>query len=105
VKAEKAGPVKAKKAAQAVKAGVPAAIAILSSKLAAMAAMPKTDDPSAGNPQAVNYKQGVIYTSIKTRRFRALTRRGDNYSEKSATWGKDETVAWSKCIKAIDDAA
>ena len=103
VKAEKAGPVKTKKVAQAVKAGVPAKIAILSCKLAAMAARPKTDGPT--NPQAVNYKQGVIYTSIKTRRFRALTTRGDTYTEKSAGWGKDETVAWSKCIKAIDDAA
>jgi hypothetical protein len=62
--------------------------------------------PSDGsNPAPVLYKKGVIYTSRHTKRFRALSMRGDNYSESSRTWGspKPSQTAWAACVKSIDD--
>ena len=68
-----------------------------------MSAMPKAI--AGPNPPAVNYKKGVIYTSIKARRFRALLIRGDKWQERSSAWGpkaKDRKEAWATCVKAID---
>jgi hypothetical protein len=68
-----------------------------------MSAMPKASTGS--NPPAVNYKKGVIYTSIKAKRFRALLVRGDKWQERSSAWGtkaKDKKEAWATCVKAID---
>jgi hypothetical protein len=69
-----------------------------------MSAMPKAITGS--NPPAVNYKKGVIYTSIKAKRFRALLVRGDKWQERSSAWGtkaKDKKEAWATCVKAIDN--
>ena len=57
------------------------------------------------NPAPVVYKQGVIYTSRKQKSFRALTKRGDNYSEKSKAWGGHTPTreAWETVVKAIAD--
>ena len=67
--------------------------------------MPKLPKDGS-NPPAVHYNNGVIYTSRNQRKFRALTTRGDAYSEKGALWGGDKptTAAWLKAIKAVDDA-
>ena len=68
-----------------------------------MSAMPKAITGS--NPPAVNYKKGVIYTSIKAKRFRALLVRGDKWQERSSAWGtkakdkKEARATW----KAIDN--
>ena len=58
------------------------------------------------NPPAVHYKQGVIYTAIKARKFRAIKVRGNYLTEASAGWGKSavtKKAAWGKCVKAIED--
>ena len=67
--------------------------------------MPKLPKDGS-NPPAVHYNHGVIYTSRNQKKFRALTTRGDVYTEKSAAWGskKPTAVAWEKAYKAIDDA-
>ena len=59
-----------------------------------------------GNPPPVRYNGGVIYSSMATKAFRALTTRGDNYSEKGAKWKshKPTMVAWKKCVAHIDNA-
>ncbi len=53
-------------------------------------------DPTKPKPTAVLYKQGVIYTPVKTKRFRALLVRGDNYKERSQAWGDDKKAAWER---------
>jgi hypothetical protein len=69
-----------------------------------MSAMPalKKDGSS---PDPVFYKGGVIYTAVKGNKFRALKVRGDNYTEKSKTWGQSTPSkdAWATVVKAIDD--
>ena len=68
-----------------------------------MSAMPKM--PADGsNPPPVLYKDGVIYTSQKDRKFRALKNRGDRYSERSKTWvSKKPTKAnWVFAVKHIE---
>lgn len=65
--------------------------------------MPKL--PSDGsNPEPVRYNGGIIYTAQKTKKFRALKVRGNNYTEASAAWGgaKPTKDAWTKCVKAIE---
>ena len=84
---------RAKKAKQAV---VPANMI--------MKSFPKL--PADGtNPKPVLYKNGIVYTSWRTKSFRALTQRGDNYSECSKAWcGNKQTLeAWSFCVKKIDE--
>ena len=71
-----------------------------------MSSMPKL--PSDGsNPPPVLYKKGVIYTSIKEKRFRAMTVRGDRYSEirGGMAWGKGAKPTkehWKNAVRAID---
>ena len=69
-----------------------------------MKSMPKL--PADGtNPKPVLYKNCIIYTSWRTKSFRALTQRGDNYSECSKAWGRNKPTleAWSFCVKKIDE--
>ena len=68
-------------------------------------ALPKIEK-GGGNPMPVRYNGGVIYSSVKDKKFRALTTRGDNYSEKGASWksAKPTMKAWSQCIDHIDTA-
>ena len=67
--------------------------------------MPKLPKDGS-NPPAVHYNNGVTYTSRAQKKFRALTTRGDTYSEKGAPWGdnKPTAAAWEKVVKAVDDA-
>ncbi len=74
----------------------------ITSKSEILANMPTGADPTKPNPTAVFYKQGAIYTSVKTKRFRALLVRGDNYKERSQAWGDDKKAAWKTCVTAID---
>ena len=64
-----------------------------------MSAMPKGKDATP-----VLYKGGIVYTMHKFRKFRALRRKGDNYSGTSAAWGgvRTQKEAWEKVVKAID---
>ena len=68
--------------------------------------MPKL--PTDGsNPSPVKYNGGFIYTSIKASTFRALTTRGDNYSEKpNSKWKaqKSSQVEWGAAYSHIDRA-
>ena len=68
--------------------------------LDAMPSLPK----DGSNPPPVAYKQGIIYTSVKTKRFRALKTRGDAYSEFSRGWGgpKPNKEAWASAVQAIE---
>ena len=70
------------------------------------AAMPKL--PTDGsNPSPVKYNGGVIYTSMKASTFRALTTRGDRYSEKAcAKWKakKPSPAEWKAAYAHIDRA-
>ena len=58
------------------------------------------------NPAPIYYNGGAIYTSRKIKRFRALGRRGDNYSETSAGWGPwslgSEAKAWAVAVESIN---
>ena len=77
-------------------------VAVPKSKI--IGSMPKM--PSDGsNPAPVHYKKGIIYTSRTSRRFRALSTRGDMYSESSRAWGssKPSKVAWAAAVKSIDE--
>ena len=68
-----------------------------------MASMPRL--PADGsNPSLVLYKGGVIHTSRKKRRFRALTTRCNEYTEKSKAWGGDAPTkeSWKAVVNAID---
>ena len=69
-----------------------------------MSAMPKVPKDGS-NPSPVLYKQGIIYTSAKSKRFRALSNRADVYTESSRAWGADEPNkdAWAAAVKSIDD--
>ena len=65
--------------------------------------MPKV--PSDGsNPPPVFYHGGVIYTSLKTKRFRALPRRGDMNHEKQTKWTtkKPSSADWKRCVQSMD---
>ena len=69
--------------------------------LSAMPTLPKNGD----NPPPVNYRGGVIYTSLTCKRFRALIKRGDKYSEvKPAPWKKPKPTqeAWKAVVRRID---
>ena len=68
-------------------------------------ALPKIEK-GGGNPMPVRYSGGVIYSSVKDKKFRALTTRGDNYSEKGASWksAKPTMKAWRQSIDHIDTA-
>ena len=66
--------------------------------------MPTDEDPTKSNPKAVDYKQGVIYIFVKTRRFRALLVKG-NKKERSHAWGKDKKASWKQCVDNIDRQA
>ena len=68
--------------------------------LDAMPSLPK----DGSNPPPVAYKQGIIYTSVKTKRFRALKTRGDAYSEFSRGWGgpKPNKEAWASAVQAVE---
>ena len=63
-------------------------------------------EKGGGNPHPVRYNGGVIYSSVKDKKFRALTTRGDNYSEKGASWksAKPTMKAWRQSIDHIDTA-
>ena len=69
-----------------------------------MASMPKRKNADGSNSAPVHYKGGVIYCAFAQRAFRALTTRGDNYSEKMATWKstKPSVEAWAKVVKEIE---
>lgn len=69
--------------------------------LRAMPSVPK----DGSNPSPVLYKKGIIYTSIKSKRFRALSDRFDVYTENSRAWGaaKPTAAAWAAVVKSIDD--
>lgn len=77
------------------------------SKSKIMTSMPSRAPPDGGNPAPVLYKKGVIYTSWRSKRFRALTTRGDAYTECSKAWGssKPSKAAWEGAVKSIDAAA
>jgi hypothetical protein len=96
---------KAEPTSKAAPKGEPKATIEITSKSEIIAKMPKGDDPTKPNPTAVFYKQGVIYTSVKSKRFRALLVRGDNYKERSQAWGGDKKAAWKTCVAAIDKHA
>ena len=66
-------------------------------------AMPKDD----ATTKPIWYNGGIVYTVHKSKKFRALRVRGDNYTESSASWGKSRTKseAWSIVIRAIDKHA
>ena len=69
---------------------------------------PMPELPADGsNPAPVVYKQGVIYTPRKKRSFRALTNRGDNYSEKFKAWGGHIPTrdSWMTVVKEIEDSS
>ena len=69
--------------------------------LRAMPSVPK----DGSNPSPVLYKKGIIYTSLKSKRFRALSDRFDVYTENSRAWGaaKPTAAAWASAVKSIDD--
>ena len=69
--------------------------------MGAMPSLPK----DGSNPQPVWYKKGVIYTSRAAKKFRALSTRGDRYSESSRAWGGSEPTkaAWKAAVKTIGD--
>jgi len=71
-------------------------------KSAIMKSMPKF--PADGsNPPPVRYNGGVIYTSLAVRRFRALRKRGDKYSELGASFAtSSKKEAWETVVKGID---
>ena len=52
-----------------------------------MAAMPKSENHRKNNPPPVFHKQGVIYTSVKSKRFQALPDRSGASSKRMASWG------------------
>ena len=73
------------------------------SKQEIMKAMPKLTGKSEG-AAPVRYKGGVIYTSVKSKWFRALRRRGDKYSEVRSSFRQTpQKEAWTKAVHAIDD--
>ena len=67
-------------------------------------AMPKKLPQDGSNPPPVPYKSGIIYTSVASKRFRALQNRTDVFTEKSRAWGSDKPTqhAWEAAVKAID---
>ena len=71
-------------------------------------AMPKSKPSDGSNPAPIHYNGGVIYTSWSSRKFRALTTRGDVYTEKSKGWTSNSRKpcidAWKFCVAAIDAA-
>ena len=85
---------KAEPTSTATPKGAPKATIEITPKSEIIAKLPKGDDPTKPNPTAVFYKQGVIYTSVKPKRFRALLVRGDNYNERSQAWTNDKKAAW-----------
>ena len=91
----------AKEAVDKAKAANRDAIGVPRSKI--FKAMPKL--PSNGdNPPPVPYRAGVIYTSRKCRRFRALLTRGDKYSEVSVAWKQPKPTqgAWIETVRRMD---
>ena len=71
-----------------------------------MKAMPTKKQADGSNPEPVCYNGGVIYCSWAKRKFRALTTRGNDHTEKGKGWGGDKPckVAWKHCVDAIDAA-
>ena len=71
-------------------------------------AMPKSKPSDGSNPAPIHYNGGVIYTSWSSRKFRALTTRGDVHTEKSKCWTSNSRKpcidAWKFCVAAIDAA-
>ena len=67
--------------------------------------MPSQMPKDGSNPAPVIYKQGVIYTSRREKKFRALVTRGDKWSEKAAMWKADKPSkkAWATVVKAIEE--
>jgi hypothetical protein len=65
---------------------------------------PREPFPAGKNPPPVYYNGGVIYTSCKEKKFRALGLRGDRYTETGASWSKHGGLpaAWKFAIGAID---
>ena len=90
---------KAKKAEPKVKEEI---VEVPQSKI--MKAMPDVTS-STTNAKPVHYWGGVIYTSLKAKKFRALRVRGDVHTEKSANWGKSRTEieAWKEAVNAINE--
>jgi hypothetical protein len=66
--------------------------------------LPAKSFPTSGtNPPPVLYNGGVIYTSIKEQKFRALGVRGDRYTETGASWKKvGIPEAWKFAYNSID---
>ena len=64
--------------------------------MASMPSIPK----DGSSPRPVKYWGGIIYTATKAKKFRALKKRGDRYTEASASWGTDKPTkaAWTKCV-------
>ena len=102
----KAEPGKAVKAEKCMKAKVKLEPREAVTKSDVMKAMPKAAPKNGEKIAPVHYKTGVIYTSFAKRSFRALTERGNNYSEKSRNWGgpKPSHEAWKDVVHAIDNA-
>ena len=69
-----------------------------------MKAMPKKLPQDGSNPPPVAYKGGIIYTSVASKRFRALQDRTDVLTEKSRAWGSDKPTqhSWEAAVAAID---
>ena len=63
--------------------------------------MPKVSND--GNPDAVHYLGGVIYTVQDQCKFRCLKTKGDRYSETCKKWGgiRTKKEAWDECIAAV----
>jgi len=74
------------------------------SKAGVMKAMPRTLPSDGSNPPPVLYKGGILYTSRKAMKFRALTEKGNKYSETQRSWGGDKPSkdAWQSCVTAIE---
>ncbi len=66
--------------------------------------MPKLNKDGS-SPDPVFYEGGVIYTAVKSNKFRALKFRSENYTENPKVWGQrtPSKEAWCAVVKAIDD--
>ena len=98
-----AAPIKKEaKAARAKKVGSPKKPITVTAAtvLRNMPMLPK----DGSNPAPVYYKAGVIYTSRRSKRFRAVRARGDMYSESGVPWKCEQPTktAWATAVKAID---
>ena len=101
--AEAVKPSKAVKTERVPQKGEAASLKVVP-KSQILSAMPKVPKDGS-NPSPVLYKKDIIYTSVKSKRFRALVDRLDVYTENSRAWGaaKPTKEAWASAVKAIDD--